>query len=92
MGRPAQEGWPIDPGSITSYWLLGPPRTLGRNYYLGAELLGAVYHHQGWERTQELIAEPACLLKEFNRSADALPYFADGPRFSTELAEGLYAR
>ena len=74
---------------MRSYWLPGPPRALGRNYYLGAEWFGAIYHARGWEAAARLMVDPRCLLREYADAASDLPGFADAPGIDRELAEGL---
>ena len=75
--------------SMRTYWLPGPPRALGRNYYLGAELIGSVYHAHGREAVFRLIVRPECLLAEYNRAAERLAELEDAPRFPSTLADGL---
>lgn len=76
---------------MREYWLPGPPRVLGRNYYVGAELLGAVYHYAGWDAAARLMTDPRCLLTAFDEARSGLPAFDGFPEVDPELAARLCA-
>ncbi len=76
---------------IRTYWLPGPPRSLGRNYYLGAELLGAIHQVSGVESVFQLLGQPGCLIAEYNEAAERLDAFADAPQFDQATADRLCA-